>query len=534
MSPAATRTLVSTAIVAVLAALVALDRPTPVTTRAPLVPELRTAEVTQLELRRGDRAVTVAIAAGGARVIAPTEGVADTAAVTDLLSTLAAARVDRWARHTIATPRAVVTITRDRPLTVTVGEEITATAQAWIAVGDRAALVPAWVARALDRDPDELRVRRLVPPGLAATGIEIHGDGVALVLAGAALVRRDGDGRDTRLSADVRTALLARLATLELARFGPGLADGEPAVGELRVHGGAAPIELAWGGPCADPDERAVRSSIGRGCVRDVALAVVLSAARAAARPVAASPVPLVSAAPLGSIAVDGGARVDRDGGGWIVTTGAARRDGDADAMTAVIAALAAPAEVRARTAADLVGAARWTVTTTDGDAQRWQVRVEADLVTIVRGDEPMTLVVRGVASRALAAVGPALRSRQPLRIDPSRVAAIAATGLAAASVTRGAVVGEWDAPGGRVVTPAVAALPALIATLTVDAWAASSRLGRVRRTLALTVDGEPPITLAIGAADARGCWIAVDADSAGHLDDATCRALLAPLVAPR
>ncbi len=534
MSPAATRTLVATAVVAVLAALVAIDRPTPVVTRAPLVPGLRAADVTRLELRRGDRSVTVALAAGGARVIAPGDGAADGAAVADLLSTIVTARADRWARHTIAAPRAIVTLTRDRPLTLTIGEEVTATGQAWIAVGDRAALVPAWVARSLDRDPDLLRVRRLVPPGVATAGLEVHGDGVALVLAGAALVRRDGDGHDTRLSAEVRAELLARIAALELAQFGPGLADVAPADGELRVHGGAAPIELAWGAACADPGQRAVRSSIGRGCVRAEAIDAVLAAARAAAAAEAVAPVPLVAAAPLASIDVDG-TRVERDGGGWMITAGAARRDADADAMTAVVATLAAPATLRPRGAADRLGAATWIVTTADGDRQTWRVRTLGADLTIARGDEPMTLVLHGAAAATLGTVGPPLRSRQPLRLDPTRVVAITATGHAPATIARGAVLGEWDvtAPPRTVATPAAVALPGLVAALTVDAWAPPARLGRVRRTLRLAVDRDLPIAVAVGAADATGCWITVDADAAGHVAATTCTALLAPLAAP-
>ena len=180
MSPDATRTLVASAVVAVLAAVVALDDPTPVVTRASLVPGLRAADVTRLELRRGDRAVTVALAAGGARVIAPSDGAADAAAVADVLSTIVTARADRWARHAIAAPRAIVTLTRERPLTLTIGEEVTATGQAWIAVDDRAALVPAWVARALDRDPDALRVRyadMLAAAEAALDGGQANGQG---------------------------------------------------------------------------------------------------------------------------------------------------------------------------------------------------------------------------------------------------------------------------------------------------------------------------------------------------------------------
>jgi hypothetical protein len=55
-----------------------------------------------------------------------------------------------------------------------------------------------------------------------------------------------------------------------------------------------------------------------------------------------------------------------------------------------------------------------------------------------------------------------------------------------------------------------------------------------VRRTLHVTLDGDPPITIAVGAAAAGGCWLAFDDAAAARVTAATCAALLAPLVSGR
>ena len=108
------------------------------------------------------------------------------------------------------------------------------------------------------------------------------------------------------------------------------------------------------------------------------------------------------------------------------------------------------------------------------------------------------------------------------------------ATGVAPATLARGAVLGEWQvvAPAGAAATAAAAALPAALAGLQVDRWAAPAALGRVRRTLTVERDAEGPLTIAVGAADPTGCWIAVDDAAAGHAPATACAALLAPLAA--
>lgn len=126
--------------------------------------------------------------------------------------------------------------------------------------------------------------------------------------------------------------------------------------------------------------------------------------------------------------------------------------------------------------------------------------------------------------------IGVELRARQLLRLDPTTVAAITATGVAAGAVVRGAVLGEWQTPDGRPATAAAAALPALLATLAADRWAPLTQLGPVRRRLRIDLDHQPPLDLALGARDPTGCWLALDRLGAAHVSAATCAALLAPL----
>ena len=531
MSRAAWSTLVATAAVAVLAALVALtgSGPPPVT-RTALVPGLAIGAVAQLELRRGDRGVTIDVARG--RVIAPTAGAADGAAVTDLLSALAAARLDRRGGPAIARPRATIVLDVGRPRTIVLGDAVAATGQAWVAVDGEVALVPGWVGRALDRDPDELRQRRLVAPGAEPVALTVHVDALDLVLTGPALVRRDGGGRATRLDLAVRRALWDAVAALRLETFDPPVDPAAAPVGALEGRVGTRALELRWFAPCATAGLVQVATTIGDGCVAAAALDALVAAARIAATDAGIAATPLVTAAPVVALAL-ADAQVQQDGGGWTIATDAGRWDAEPAQVQALVDALAAPATRRPRPPG-AVGGQTWTVIDASGERQAWTVRVDAAAVTIVRDAEPVELALAPAAAAVVRAGVLGLRGRQPLRLDPAQVARVRATGQAPATVVRGAVLGEWavEAPRAAAATAAAAALPAALAGLQVDRWAAPVALGRVRRTLIVERDVDAPITIAIGAADATGCWIAVDAAAAGHASAAACAALLAPLAA--
>lgn len=551
MSGAAWQALVMTAVVAVLAAAVVLTDRRPIATeRAALVPGLDARAVTAVELARpGEPTIAIAIHGGVARVTAPSAGAADPIAVRDLLSAIATARVDRWSRGAdgwrragLATAPLTVRVIHARgDATIALGAPLSATGQRWVGVPpDRVALVPAWVGRALDRRLDELRVRRGFAT-TAPTGVELHGPGLDLVLAGTALVRRD-DGVSVRLAPARRAVLIAALGALVLTRFDDGV-RGDP-IGTIRVLGGAAPAELAWFGPCPGAaDAVQVEATIGVGCVARAALDEVVAAATAAAAPAALSPQPLDGTAALARLAVTRDGRTVeavRHGATWSLLADGGERAADPAVIDALDRALALPAVVRPVAATDDPRrAARWQITTTDGETQAWQVWRDADRVAIRRGDEPAVLELTADARAAATAAGAGLRDRALVRLDPLRVAAIRATGVAPASLVRGELIGEWlvEAPPRATVTADAIALPDWLGQLRVDRWDDPSALGRVRRTLTFTSDpppgtGPPTIdTVRIGARRADGgCWVAVDDHAAGALPPAACARLLAPL----
>lgn|GEM_PF-3599533 len=550
MSRAAWQALMLTALVAVLAVAVALpDRRGVASERGPLVPGLDARAVTGLELVRvGEPPIVVAIGRGGARVTAPSVGLADPVALRDLLSAIATARVDRWRRGAAAwraagldhPSLAVKVTTGGRDVTIVVGAEVAAAGQRWLGVPpDRAALVPAWVATALDRRVDSLRVRRII--GVAApTGVELHGLGVDLVLAGTALVRRDA-GASVRLAPARRAALLDAIDGLALVGF-DGAPVGDP-IGTLRVLGGDAPAELSWFGPCAGsaagaPELVQVDATVGAGCIASRQLDALLAAARAAAAADAVSAQPLDGSAVLDRLVVEGGVELVRHGATWALLDRTTERAADPAAVDAVLHALAKPAEIMSRVD-DAARAERWQVITSDGEAQRWQVWRSDDRVAIRRGDEPVAMVLSTAAATAVRAVGPALRDRALLRLDPLRVAAIRATGVAPAALARGELIGEWlvDQPSGVAVALDAERLPLWLAQLRVETWAAPGALGAVRRTLTITSDPPPGAgvatvdTLRIGARTATGgCYVAVDRTAAALLPKSSCTRLLAPL----
>lgn len=521
------QTLGATVAVAALAAVVAATGPSSRAVGRPaLAPGLVADRVERLRLERGDAAIEIAFAPTGAAVVSPSPGAVDPRAVRDLISAVAAARADRVVARGISRPRAILTVDAGARYQLQLGDEVPATGQVWIGLDDRhAALAPAWVGRALDRDPDALRARAVVPVGVAALGVELHGRGVDLVLAGARLARVDGDGARTLIEPALRGELLAALAELTLVDFAPA-PDDAAVVATARIVTGAAAYELDEMGPCAGrADARAVRTSSGAGCVEARLLDAVWAAAARLTGPDAAAAAPWPDGE-LVEIAVDGGARLVRRGGGWELLEGGRAVEADPDAAAALVATLAAPAT---RTAAvGAVDGAAWTVTGADGTVDRWRVR-GGPSPTIARVGEAVALAIDPARASTLA-LGVALRRRQLLRIDPSTIAGLAARGLAPGVVARGAIVGEWQRLDGGAAAVATAALPARLATLTVDRWAAPSALGSVRRRLTITFDHEAPIELALGAADRDGCWLAIDGDGAGHVDRAACAALLAPL----
>ncbi len=520
-----------------------------------VVPGLALAQVTRLELARADAApIVVDLGAHGAQVTAPVPGPADEAVVRDLVSALAAARADRvtrdrgaWQRAGLDTPRLIVRLTRGPgALEVRLGAAQPASSQVWLGVDGTALLVPAWVADALDRELPALRRRR--PFAVTrVTGLELHGTEppIDLVLAGDPLIRRD-DGAGARVAARPRDRLLAALAGLELEVLVDGPRD-RPVL-TVRVLGGASPAELAVHGPCpGHADHVLVEGAAGIGCVPAAGVAAVRAAAAEVAGPEGIARAPLDGAAPTAiTLGPAGGGEplmLSRTGAAWQLARGGARWSADDDAVRALLEALARPATLAPVPPGPV--AARWTVDLPGGAVEGWELRPVGDAMTVRRAGEPRALVLDASASRTMAALvgtagGLALRGRTVLVIEPTALARVVATGAAPAELERGATLDAWQviAPGGSVATPGVEALVDALATLRATAWLGASELGRVRRTLAITVDPEPSPgaqptrhTIEIGAARSRGrCAARVDAGDPVELAAADCALMLGVL----
>lgn len=281
-----------------LAIAVAIDHPAVAVRRsARLAPGFDPAAVTSLRLARGDGDgdVEVARADGGWRVVAPPAlaGPADAAAVADVLGAIELAAAGRWVDRAAAqragagldAPRVIATAGDAR---IAIGADA-ATGQVWAEVPGqgRAALVEAWVARALDRDAAALR-RRAVVTTARPTGVEVHAGGVDVLLSGAPL-RVHLAGGVARVAPAAAAAVTDALASLRLETF-PAAPAPEP-VGTVRVLGGAAPDELDDLGPCpGDPTRRWLGGSAGAGCVDGAAWAAALAAAAAIAGAPGAAP----------------------------------------------------------------------------------------------------------------------------------------------------------------------------------------------------------------------------------------------------
>ena len=542
-----------TALCLVLAAAVAItgERRGPIG-RPVVAPGLTAAKVTRLELARAGAApVVIEVGEGGAQVVAPVPGPADEAALRDVVSAIAAARADRvardhatWQRAGLDLPRATVTVGRadGPPLEVRVGAAQGASGQVWLGVNDAAMLVPAWVGDALERDLTSLRRRRPFAR-TAVTGVELHGRDLDLVLAGDPLVRRD-DGAGVRVAAAPRDRLLAALADLELDVLVDGPRDAAPVL-TVRVLGGAAPAELAAYGPCpGHADHVLVDGSAGVGCVPAAALDEVRAAAAALAGPAGVATAPLDGVVPRSiAIAPAGAAEpltLTRTGAAWQLARGGERWPADDDAVAALLDALARPATlVAVPTGAPT---ATWTVELGGGATETWDVRAGA-APTVHRRGERLALALAPAAAPPVveASTTPlALRSRTVLVVEPTAVARVVAAGQAPAELERGATLDTWRVidPAGATATPAIGALLDTVATLRATTWLTTTDLGRVRRTITITVDAEPVAgarsdrhTLEIGAPrPGRRCAARVDAGDVFALAATDCDSLLAPL----
>lgn len=558
--PSAPRLVTLTAIVVALAAAVGITGGGRTIIERPLVaPGLSPADVSDIHIARKDEppiAVVVQPREGShppppLYVVSPVPGPADEAAVLDLISAVATARADRSVRIDsvpatagLDAPRLQVRIDRmkNASIEIAVGAAVPASGQVWLRVGDRGMLVSAWVAAALDRDLASLRRRQVFPP-VQINGIEIHGRGVDLVLAGIPLYRLD-EGTRVRVAGGAVGRLEAHLAAVIVDI----LRDGDTSMTDLtvRVLGGSEPYELSVHGPCPGvPEHVLVGGSAGVGCVRATIIDGVVDAAAHLSTP-AAMERSLAVHGDLDIESIRAGAGADavvlaRRGAGWVLTLGDERVDADDDAVEAFFDALR-----KDGTPGPLpVGApvATWNVAFRSGAGEtwRWYERGGKAPLLVRRDDEPNSIIVPAETAAALRRLGPPLRNRTLLVVDAAMVNGLRATGLHPATLARGQLVGDWvvEAPRGATATPAAQALVELLAGLRATAWLEPRELGAVRRTLTFTIDA-PPIpggqpgahTIAVGVARAgQACAARVDAHRPVELPAAACAALTAPLV---
>jgi len=554
--PSAARLVTLTAIVVALAAAVGIFGGERVVVERPLVaPGLAAADVTGIDIVRGDAPpIVIAIDPAGTRVEAPVPGPAEEATVRDLISAVVAARADRVlvgdaARRTAGLDATTLRVRLERrdgpPIELVRGTAVPASGQIWLGVDGRAVLVPAWVGAALDRDLAALRRLQVFPP-VALSGVELHGRGVDLVLSGGPLRRRD-EGTSLRVSRAAVARLDAALAAVVLDVLVTG--DTSTTSLTVRVLGGAAPHELEVHGECpGHPTHVLVTGSAGVGCVARATVDDVVAAAAALAGP-AGMEVTLAPGAGAdiesiraGAAAGDGATSLARRGAGWLLDLGDERVDADDDAVAQFFEALAQAGELVPPPSG--APATTWTVTLTGGAVEtwRWYTRGGVGAPVVRRDDEPHALALDARAGAALRRFGPRLRNLTLLVVDASMVNAVRATGVHPATLVRGQLVGDWivDAPLGATATPAAPAMVELLAGLRGTAWLDAGDLGAVRRTLTFSIDA-PPIpggqpsthTIVVGAArPGDRCAARVDDFPPIELAAATCAALLAPLVA--
>jgi hypothetical protein len=527
-----------TAIVVALVAAVGITGGKRAMVERPLIaPGLDAVDVTGIEIMHdGAPPIVIAIDDKGVRVEAPAPGPADEAVVRDLLSAVFTARADRVVRGKVAalaSPTLRVRIVRrgQPAIEIARGAAVPASGQTWLGVDDRAVLVPAWVGAAIDRDLPSLRIRQVFPP-VTISGVEIHGRGISLVLAGQPLLRRD-EGTGVRVAREMVARLDAALGAIVLDVLVAG--DTSNTDFTVRVLGGAAPHELSVHGPCpGTPDHVLVSGSAGIGCVRASLVDAIVSSAAALASPSGIEQSLVIGdGADIESI-TDGKTTLARRGAGWRLTLDGETVDADDDQVRAFLDALATPGVPGPVPTTPFT--VDWTVTFTSGTTETWHWFAHA----VRRNDEPNALQVGEDTTAAFRSFGVKLRNLTLLVIDASTIASIEATGSNPAIVKRGALVGEWivEIPAGQRATGDVQRIVEMLATFRGQRWIMTNELGLIRRTLTFVLDA-PPIagqpaethTIAIdGGRPGNRCGARVDRLLPIELDATQCAALLAPL----
>jgi len=390
-------------------------------------------------------------------------GRADAAAVDAILSALRGARWHRRADKSVAgPPRATL---RAGAATIAIGRALPGTAQTWLAIGDHAYLVDDWVATALAPAPLALVERHPLAAAASARELSFSG-GPRLRLHGGQRVEPQALWLDPARVVALEEACAA-LEIVELAQAAP--ASG-PAI---RLAHPDAVVEVA--GVCAGDRVRVIGTTIG--CVERAAWQRVVEAATA----LAGDPAPIVDRRPLPiapTTLAFGGKPIDL------------RRDVDAEAAAALLAALAAPAEVVPRPPGK-------PASTIVADT----ITLELYAGVLARAGEPVALRPSREAWAIIARGAAALRDPTRWREDPLTITSIT---LDLITYTRGAVIGEWQRkPAGKIDGALVDALVESVASLRAPTGPAPASIAH-RISFTVTPPAGKPATHAIELA--TGC----------------------------
>jgi hypothetical protein len=507
------------AIVAVLALVVIVDRPRPRQEASDrVIPGLREADLARVQIRD----VVLERQGGAFAITAPRALEVEEAAVRDLLGTIEYLAWRRKVPRRDFTPRFGVTVTaQGKTIELRVGASEPATGLTWVsssAAPGETFLVEDWQAKALDRTIDDLRRREALRAPRGPLAIEMDGKRVAF---GEGCVELPG--ACVRADADRLAALFGKLGELVLARF----QDAAPAAPRARIVAGGE--TLVVGGECPGvPGELHVGSAAGAGCVADEALAAILAEPL---DPLAWVARTLVTTDDFASI------RIVAGGQGELGIDDVASEGARAwlDELLAFRAA-----DVELAPAAPAPGAPRIELAGTKGRQVLWIEERRGDRLRVRAGDQPLVYLVDAAMARFFVADRLPFRDRTILSFEPTALREIDATIQAA---RRGESIDDWSLtrPVALAADPeALETLRAAASRLRAERFVAAAPAGAhgLAGEVTLVVDPPPPgdapparHTVILGAATEGGCFARLKEDPAVFLlaDDA-CRALRAPL----
>jgi hypothetical protein len=422
----------------------------------------------------------------------------DADAIADVLRTLQAAR---WHRRASASSAGQVhrMLTVDRT-PIGIGRALEGTDQVWLVIDGEALLVDAWVARALDRTPLELRVRHPLASVPRAQTLAISTGQHTIALAGHP--RRYGSAGEIASAPDVHE-IERQLANLEIVAI-PAHVDGAR-TGE--VHADALVLELR--GACeGHPELVAATGTYGDGCIPAAAwqsAAQIVDERLGEAHAVDPRPVPIE---PVTATLLDG----------TVITFGPPPRAGDKDADRDTVEELRR-ALTRDATIMTSSANALGTIAVVDRAGTHWDVEV-------LPGN-----LVRRTADKVVLRIAawPMLQRPDTAYLDPTRWSedrfAITEITLDGVTYARGAVVGEWTrTPPGTVAADKLEALAAALAIVRAPLATETAKPSHKLTVKLAPPVGEPAMhTLEVGA----GCLGAVDGQRV-RFEPALCTAISA------